>query len=367
MQSASTELTSKFRDWWKQGEYRFRFEADGNHFRIWVSDDKRPEDIELEGRSTGLQWFLSFYLTFLVESKDAHKNSILLLDEPGLSLHPLAQKDLSLFFGNLSKTNQILYTTHSPFLVDSNHLNQVKAVYIQDDGTTNISSNLRANEGNSSQTKSIYPVHAALGLSVSEMLFNNCTPVLVEGPSDQIYLSAIKTLLISFGELTPKKDIIFIPSGGTRGVKPIVSLLTGKNDELPIVLLDGDTQGSKMAEALRKDLYQDTPNSILIVSEIIGMDQAEIEDLIPPSIMKKLSRYQLRSNDPDCDFEDYYAKDLPILKQLEEFAVTNEIMLEKGWKVEFAKLVKNHLLKISRDKISEDTINVWKTLFSKLN
>ena len=82
LQSASTELTSKFRDWWKQGEYRFRFEADGNHFRIWVSDDKRPEDIELEGRSTGLQWFLSFYLTFLVESKDAHKNSILLLDEP---------------------------------------------------------------------------------------------------------------------------------------------------------------------------------------------------------------------------------------------------------------------------------------------
>ena len=64
LQSASTELTSKFRNWWKQGEYRFRFEADGNHFRIWVSDDKRPEDIELEGRSTGLQWFLSFYLTF---------------------------------------------------------------------------------------------------------------------------------------------------------------------------------------------------------------------------------------------------------------------------------------------------------------
>lgn len=366
LQSASTELTSKFRDWWKQGEYRFRFEADGNHFRIWVSDDKRPEDIELEGRSTGLQWFLSFYLTFLVESKDAHKNSVLLLDEPGLSLHPLAQKDLSLFFGNLSKTNQILYTTHSPFLVDSNHLNQVKAVYIQDDGTTNISSNLRANEGNPSQTKSIYPVHAALGLSVSEMLFNNCTPVLVEGPSDQIYLSAIKTLLISFGELTPKKDIIFIPSGGTRGVKPIVSLLTGKNDELPIVLLDGDSQGSKMAEALRKDLYQETPNSILIVSEIIGMDQAEIEDLIPPTIMKKLSRYQLRSNNPDSDFEDCYVKELPILKQLEEFAVSNEITLEKGWKVEFAKLVKNHLLKISRDKIPEDTLSIWKSLFSRL-
>lgn len=104
LQSASTSLTTKFRDWWKQGTHRFRFEADGEHFRIWVSDELRPEDIELEGRSTGLQWFLSFYLIFLVESKDAHEGTILLLDEPGLSLHPIAQKDLSRFFASLAES-----------------------------------------------------------------------------------------------------------------------------------------------------------------------------------------------------------------------------------------------------------------------
>lgn len=363
LQSASTELTAKFRDWWKQGEYRFRFEADGNHFRIWVSDDKRPEDIELEGRSTGLQWFLSFYLTFLVESKDSHKDSILLLDEPGLSLHPLAQKDLSLFFRNLSKTNLILYTTHSPFLVDSNHLDRVKAVFIQDDGTTNVSSNLRANESNPSQTKSIYPVHAALGLSVSEMLFNNCTPVLVEGPSDQIYLSAIKTLLIAFGELTPKKDIIFVPAGGTRGVKPIVSLLTGKNEELPKILLDSDSQGDQMVQALRKDLYKDNPEYVLEVSKIVGMEQAEIEDLIPVDVIIKMARYQLRSNNPDVEFEDVYEEGKPVLKQLEDFAQDNDIFLEKGWKVDFSRLVKNNLLKMPKEKISDDILVKWKKLF----
>lgn len=69
LQSASSKLTAEFRNWWKQGNYRFRFQADGDHFRIWVSDDKRPDDIELEARSTGLQWFLSFYLIFLVESE----------------------------------------------------------------------------------------------------------------------------------------------------------------------------------------------------------------------------------------------------------------------------------------------------------
>ncbi len=53
LQSASAKLTKAFREWWKQGDYRFRFEADGDHFRIWVSDDKRPEEVELESRSTG--------------------------------------------------------------------------------------------------------------------------------------------------------------------------------------------------------------------------------------------------------------------------------------------------------------------------
>jgi predicted ATP-dependent endonuclease of OLD family len=100
----------------EQGEHRF--EADADHFRIWVSDDQRPVEVELEGRSTGLQWFLSFYLVFLVGRRDTHAGAILLLDEPGTSLHPLAQKDLSAFFDGLSRRNQRVYTTHSPFVID---------------------------------------------------------------------------------------------------------------------------------------------------------------------------------------------------------------------------------------------------------
>ena len=98
LQSAEAALTTQFKHWWLQGDYRFELQADGNHFRIWVSDDRRPEKIELENRSTGLQWFLSFFLVFLVESQRQHRNAVLLLDEPGLSLHPLAQRDLSMFF-----------------------------------------------------------------------------------------------------------------------------------------------------------------------------------------------------------------------------------------------------------------------------
>lgn len=81
-----------------------------------------------------VQWFLSFYLIFLVESQEGHKGSMLLLDEPGLSLHPIAQRDLSDFFENLATTNQIAYTTQSPIMVDPDHLDRVKAVYVDEAG-----------------------------------------------------------------------------------------------------------------------------------------------------------------------------------------------------------------------------------------
>ena len=139
--------------------------ADGDYFRIWVSDSIRPAEVSLELRSTGLQWFLSFYLVFLVESQDVHKNAILLLDEAGLTLHPLAQKDLAKFFNKLSQTNQIINTTHSPFIVDTNNIDRCKVVYIDESGLTVASDNLRQGSDKLNE-KSIYAVHAALGLSV---------------------------------------------------------------------------------------------------------------------------------------------------------------------------------------------------------
>ena len=143
LQAAGATLTGKFREWWKQGDYHFRFEADGNHFRIWVADDRRPTEVELENRSSGLQWFLSFYLVFLVESQGEHRKAVLLLDEPGISLHPLAQRDISAFFENLSETNQLIYTSHSPFLVDADRIERARKLYVALDGTTKATPDLR--------------------------------------------------------------------------------------------------------------------------------------------------------------------------------------------------------------------------------
>jgi len=82
--SASNAMTNKFADWYEQRQHKFRYQVDGDYFRIWVSDDLDPSEIELDQRSLGMQYFFSFFTVFLVEAKEEHRESILLLDEPAL-------------------------------------------------------------------------------------------------------------------------------------------------------------------------------------------------------------------------------------------------------------------------------------------
>jgi len=363
LQSASVDLTKKFKDWWKQGEYKFRFEADGDYFRIWVSDEKRPAEVGLELRSTGLQWFISFYLIFLVESQNNHKNSVLLLDEAGLTLHPLAQKDLYKFFDNLSINNQIINTTHSPFLVDTTNVDRCRVVYSDENGFTVASSNLR--EGNDAlNSKSIYAVHAAMGLSVSDIMLHGCNPVIVEGPSDQFYLNAIKTFMIKEKIFTPNSEILFVPSGGVKGIQGICSIVSSNNDGLPSVIVDSDRIGQDAVNKLKNGLYKEEVNKIIEVKEFTKVENSEIEDLIPFDLLKK-GIDKLFNNVEDIEFEDEYEKTKPIVPQIEDFAKKYNVSLEKGWKVELAKQFKKLKNKKNKDLIKEETLTIWKKIFEK--
>lgn len=362
LQSASTKLTQEFREWWKQGDYRFRFQADGNHFRIWVSDDQRPEEVELEGRSKGLQWFFSFFLVFLVESKDTHSNCILLLDEPGLSLHPVAQFDLIKFFNSLAHQNQIVYTTHSPFLVNPDNLANVKAVFVDDAGTSSVSSDLRRNS--KVAQKSIYPVHAAIGLTISETLLLGCQPVLVEGQSDQIYMRLIKNHLSGLGKYKNAKEMVFIPTGGVRGMSAVINIITGRENDLPFALVDSDNPGKEKAANLKKDTYKKQPDKIIEIETLLPKKgEFELEDLIPYEELAKVFSRRYRGKQDDFDY--IVTKDQPIIQQMEKFAAENGYKLEVGWKVEIATDFHNQFQHIAK-KITDDTVKMWTTLFDKL-
>lgn len=365
LQSASAKLTSRFKEWWKQGDYIFDFRADGNHFRIWVSDSLRPEKVELEGRSTGLQWFLSFFLVFLVEGRESHKGAVLLLDEAGLSLHPLAQRDLARFFENLSKTNQILHTTHSPFLISADHVDRVKLVYVDDDGYTVASNDLRASTNNGKQSKSIYSVHAALGLSVSDALLQGCRVIVVEGASDQFYLTGIKNYLISERQLAPKEELVFVPSGGVRGVESVASILSAKDDGLPVVLVDSDGPGRDYKAKLLERLYRGSSDLVVEIGDVLPMKDAEMEDLIPYGMLQQAVHRLFR--DVEEDIDDTFDRQAPIIPQIESFADAHAVQLPKGWKVELARAGKQRLAQQREKVLNPDTMNLWTRLFAKFS
>lgn len=352
--AAASRLTKNFRDWWSQGSYIFHFNVDGSYFRIYVSDSLRTEQIELESRSKGLQWFFSFFLVFLVERENNHKHCILLLDEPGLSLHPNAQVDLIKFFDQLSKNNQLIYTTHLPFLVDHNNLDKVKAVYTDETGLTKASNDLTKAD---KEKKAIQPVNAAIGIAISQSLLVGCNIIIVEGMSDQCYLTMIKNHLVFKGKFHPKKEMVFIPVGGASNVKTVVSIVQGKNSDLPFVLLDSDKTGKQFKISLEKDFYSREKEKILEIDTFSSKTGSEIEDLIPMDLI--IENFNLLFRTEEFLERSSIKETIPIIPQLEEFAKNNHLKLETGWKAELSKKVKQKF----SSKVTDEIEKKWVKLF----
>ena len=330
LSSASKDISEKFSGWWSQRRHKIHYHADGDYFRIWIADDRRPDvEIELEARSKGFQWFFSFYLVFLVESAGGHKDAILLLDEPGLHLHPTAQQELIAFFEKLSETNQLAYTTHSPFLIDGENLHRVRPVTEEDTGHSRITAETWPKD-----RETIFPLQAAAGYAMVRGLFQHRKNVLVEGMSDFFYLHALSQQCASSGRTSLPADIYITPCGGTKHVGHFASLFLG-NEVRPIVLLDGDDAGRARHDALVRELYVDHKSSVVMLDEVLDRvgQEVEIEDIlgeaiIIPGLMEVLGQsIQLQKRDISSG-------SLP--SQIKAAAKHKDVELPDGWKASVA-------------------------------
>lgn len=282
LNSASNDISTRFSDWWSQRRHKIRYHADGDYFRIWVADDRRPDvEIELEARSKGFQWFFSFYLVFLVESEEGHKDAILLLDEPGLNLHPTAQQELLGFFERLAEKNQLVYTTHSPFLVDGEHIYRVRPVTEDSTGHSRISADTWPKD-----RETIFPLQAAAGYAMLRGLFQHKKNVLVEGMSDYYYLHALNQQCRAKGLAALPDDIYITPCGGTKLVGHLAALFLGQ-DVRPLILLDADEAGRVRRDALLKELYLGQDSHIVMLDDALAKPGASvaIEDMLGEAII----------------------------------------------------------------------------------
>jgi hypothetical protein len=272
--SASADITRKFAACWKQQRHVIRYHADGDFFRIWVADDRRPAvEIELERRSEGFRWFFSFYLVFLGESDAMEKDAVLLLDSPGLHLHPTAQQDLLALFGKLAERNQVIYGTHSPFLIDGDHLERVRPITLDEAGRFHVC------VGDWPKDKeTIYPLQAAAGYAMMRGLFEHRKVVLVKEVSDHFYLNALSLLCRRSGRTALPEDVNLMPCGGTLMLAKIVALFLGQPTR-PVILLDGDETSRTVRDKLIKEFYLGQDRHIVMLDEVLGKPGSGMEDL----------------------------------------------------------------------------------------
>jgi predicted ATP-dependent endonuclease of OLD family len=235
-----------------------------NHTRIVehildIRVKHRGVSLPLKNRSKGFNWFFSFLVWFKRIQEDTNSNYILLLDEPGLNLHASAQADLLHFIEDLSDDYQILYTTHSPFMIPTNSLDRVRTVLETDKGSS-ISDSLQQKDPNT-----LFPLQASLGYDIAQNLFINNKNLLVEGVSDLIILTAISEILETKNRESLNSNITIVPTGGLEKVATFISLLRGS--ELDIVcLLDSytDPKGkAKMDTMIREKIIQEKKNTFL--------------------------------------------------------------------------------------------------------
>lgn len=230
--------------------------------------------LPLKNRSKGFNWFFSFLVWFKKIQESRTSNYILLMDEPGLNLHASAQADLLHFIEDLSKNYQIVYTTHSPFMIDSSNLQRVRTVLETDKGSV-ISNSVQEKDPNT-----LFPLQAALGYDIAQNLFISKKNLLVEGVSDLVILTALSGVLESLDREGLKNDITIVPTGGLEKVATFISLLRGSQLEI-VCLLDSynDPKGeAKMNDLISQKIIQ--KNRIHFFDEFLdSYEKADLEDL----------------------------------------------------------------------------------------
>ena len=251
LEAISNEISDQIFEYWTQNQLdglqdldvQIDIESDpadvppfdeGKNLYIRIRSLRHRVSVPFDKRSKGFIWFFSFLIWFqsIRQQIDADRELILLLDEPGLSLHPLGQRDLLRYIDDLAKRHQVIFSTHSPFLVRSDRLHQVRAVQDHRKGGTKVTSNLADVDD-----RTRYPVRAALAQSLADGLFQGPRNLVVADPTDLAYLRFFSTMLKSEGRTGQPSNLVVVPAGGAQQLAAFVALQDV--EQAPLVVLDG--------------------------------------------------------------------------------------------------------------------------------
>lgn len=313
VEAASNRITDQIFEYWTQNQsLSINFDVqsgqpqdpppfnDGTVMHARVHNSLHRMSVPFSERSAGFIWFFSFLVRFSQVQKQKGK-VIILLDEPGLTLHAKAQNDLLRYFKEkLEPNHQVIYTTHSPFMVPVDNLASVRTV---EDVVTYSRSGRPESNGTkvrddvlTTDSDTIFPLQGALGYEITQSLFVGKDTLLVEGPSDILYLQAASTALKALKRIGLDPQWVICPSGGVDKVTAFVSLFGGNRMHVAVLTDYAKGQKNKVEQLKQSRLLQ--AGHVYTIADFCGKGEADVEDLFEPDLFVEIvnKAYDLSGN-----------------------------------------------------------------------
>ena len=377
LESASIGISDEIFEFWKQNkQLRVQFDlssANPNdppplnsgtilHVRVW--NNRHRVSVPFDERSKGFVWFFSFLVYFSMIEKiqeEQDRDMIFLLDEPGLNLHALAQYDFQRFINErLAPKHQVVYTTHSPFMIDLNNLSAVRTVEDMDDLGTTVSQDILQNSDDT-----VFPLQMALGFQLVQTLFLAPHCLLVGSASDLIYLQVLGEMCAEEGASKLDPRWVVIPVGNTENLPTFISLLGDTYASLA-VLMDVTEENREHINSIN-DAMASSAHTPVNWIEVTRVREADIEDLLDPGFFLRLvnQAYATELKEP-ITLRAISDSNPRIVERLKSYFVENDI---SGGEFDPYKpaslLLKNHAM--MRGEINRVTIDSASSMFDRIN
>jgi predicted ATP-dependent endonuclease of OLD family len=312
LQAASNNITDQVLEYWTQNPdlsvaVRVEQARPGDLHPLnsgtiaWarINNQLHRVDTPFSERSAGFVWFFSFLVKF-AQVKVEQAPVVLLLDEPGLTLHGKAQADLLRFFKEkLAPHHQIIYSTHSPFMVPADELASVRIVQDQ----VEMKGHRRIPHGTKVRSDvltrdpdTLFPLQAALGYEITQSLFVGKHTLLVEGPGDILYIQGLTDALRRRGRPGLDSRWTLCPAGGIDKIRPFVALFAG--NALHIAVLSDQAYGDKRKVEEMKRAAVLKAGHFYTIADLIDRAEADIEDIFEPELFAAILNEAYSLKDP---------------------------------------------------------------------
>ncbi|HEY5026240.1 MAG TPA: AAA family ATPase [Acidimicrobiales bacterium] len=260
----------------------------GYVFRTRIRNRRHGVSVSFDERSTGFVWFFSFLIWFSQMQSEHGEDLILLLDEPGLSLHGTAQADLLRYIREkLVPKCQVVYSTHSPFMVGTSHLRSVRTVEDTTTSTGEILGTVVGDDVLSTDPETLFPLRAALGYDMTQGMFVGDHCLLVEAPSDLLYLSWASAELCARGRTTLDSRWTITPCGEIRKVGSFLNLFGAHQGHVAVFTNHAPGERGTVRSLREAGLLQD---GMVLTADmfVLGQDEAETEDVVGRGLYTEL-------------------------------------------------------------------------------